>query len=370
MRDRARSLAAAGGALWMAVTAYLTLEPLGQPTPTPFFSFFAETMAGVDYAQNVVLFVPLGWVACRARWGVWRTVLVAVLVSGSIEFVQQWIVGRTSQATDILFNTSGAALGWWMASRVLGMRGRLVVGFAVLAGFLALHVMNTAWPEPVERVDGAEAWQGVDRIACPADTSEGSACFVVPNTAAAGSKYVRVVGAGDATYARVQSNAAARQLTPRDCVMLMFEGTSGTLLRLRPPLVNACGVADTSARITLRVNPRLEHERPGAWTPVRAGVWIWPVWPFQAYQPMVQVAAGALAFVVLVSLMAGAAPWFIPAGYLVLLEVAALAAGLRGPGWWELAWTALAWGVAAGAVRLDRGWRGVGQGEVLAQRVA
>ncbi len=355
-----RALATRALALaWLATTAFLTLQPLGQPTPIPFWSFFAETMSGVDYAQNVVLFLPLGWIASRGRWRVWPAVAAAALVSGGIEFAQQWVPGRTSQASDIVCNTAGAALGWWLASRVLGRRVRLAIGFGTLAGLLGLHLLNTSWPEPVQRVDGAGAWRQVNRVTCPDALSDRAACIEVPNSTAAGSKYARVVGVGDVTYARVQSNAAGRLVTRRDCVMLMFEGTSGTPLRLRPPLMNACDVADSTDRvIALWVSPRLEHERAGEWTPTRAGVWIWPVWPFQAYQPMVQVAAGALAFVVLVSLMFGAATWVIPAGYLVMLEIVALGVGLRGPGWWEVAWALLAWGLGAALVRVDAWWRG------------
>jgi hypothetical protein len=348
----------AAAALWLAVTLYETLRIIGHGNPVPFWGFFAETMAGVDYVQNVVLFVPLGWIANRGRWSVWRTVLAGALLSGGIEFAQQWIFGRTSQASDIICNTAGAALGWWMATPSRRPRIRVAIAFAGLAGFLGLHQINTAWPTPVDLVGGAGVWQTVDRVSCPAGTRPTAACIIVPNTAQDGSKYVRVVGSGDRTYARVQSSAVGRRMTSRDCVLMMFENTLGARLRLRQPLEAACGVADTADTvILLRVEPRLEHEVAGAWTPTRAGVWMWPVWPFTAYQPMLLVAAGAVGFVVLAALMLGTASWMIPAGYLVLLELVALVAGMRGPGWWEVGWAVVAWLAAVGVVAADRWWR-------------
>lgn len=352
-------VARTAAALWLAATLVLTLRAVAQPTPVPFWGFFAETMAGVDYVQNVVLFVPLGWIANRGRWSWWRTVLAGALVSASVELLQQWVPGRTSQASDIICNTAGAALGWWMATPAARPRVRLGIAFAALAAFLGLHVLNTTWPEPADGVAGAGVWGQVDRVACPAEARASTVCVTVPNTAEGGNKYVRVVGSGDRTYARVQSNATGRLLTHRDCVLMSFESTAGARLRLRPPLAAACGVTEATAdTIALWVNPRLEHESRGEWTPTRAGVWMWPAWPFSAYQPVLLVAAGALGFVAFAALMIGAASWMIPAGYLVMLEIVALMAGMRTPGWWEIAWTALAWAAAAALAWLDRRWRG------------
>jgi hypothetical protein len=347
-------------AAWLTATLCLTMFPVALRTPVPFWAFFSEVRAGVDYAQNVVLFLPLGWIINRGRWPCWSALAAGALVSGGIELVQVWVPGRTSTASDLLCNTLGAALGWWMAAPARQPRARLAAAFIALAGFLGLHQLNTAWPAPVDRADGAGVWQTVQRVRCPDGTRASAICVAVPNNAQSGSRYVRVVGPGEATFARVQSNVIDRPMGLEDCVLMLFESTRSTPLRLRPPIAAACGVAaDAGAMLLLRVDPRLEHELPGEWTPTRAGVWMWPVWPFEAYQPFVLVAAGALGFVVLVALMTGAAPWVIPAGYLAVLEVVALVAGLRGPGVWEFGWTALAWALAFAAVRFDQRWRGV-----------
>jgi len=343
---------------WLAATGWLTMRSVGPARPVPFWGFFTEVMAGVDYAQNVVLFLPLGWIVARADWSWRRALLAGLFVSGAIEFAQLWVPGRTTQASDILCNTAGAALGWWMASPVRRPRARLAIAFATLAVLLGLHQLNTTWPDIADRADGAGVWQTVSRVACPDELRDHAICVVVPNVAQGGSKYVRVVGPSEATFARVQSDAHGRRVARRDCVIMMFESTIGARLKLRPPLAAACGVADTSElEMALNIGPRLEHERTGAWTPTRASVWTWPVWPFTAYQPMVQVAAGALLFIVLTSLLIAASAWYVPAGYFAMLEVVAFVAGFRMPGWWEALWIALAWGVALAAVALDRWWR-------------
>lgn len=369
----------AAAALWLAVTLYETQRSIGWMTPVPFWAVFTATMAGVDFVQNIVLFLPMGWIACRAGWSVRRTALIGVLVSVGIEVGQIWVAGRTSTAMDIVCNTAGAVLGWWMAAGV-GATGdtsgqvppraewlarlarltrlpRLEIAFAVLALFMSLHVLNTMWPTPPARVDADGAWKTMYRVSCPESSRASTICMEAPNTEQAGNKYARVVGPGERTYARVQSHAVGRPLARSDCVLLRFEHTVGSALKLRPPLRAVCALANsTDSAFVLRVDPRLEHPVDGTWTPMRASEWMWPVWPFTAYRPTVLRVAGALSFIVLAALMAGAAPWAIPAGYLVVLELVALVVGMRGPGWWEAALALVAWLVAVTAVRADSWW--------------
>ncbi|MDQ8153351.1 MAG: VanZ family protein [Gemmatimonadota bacterium] len=346
-------------AAWVAVTLYETLRPVGWMTPLPFWSFCVATMAGVDLVQNLVLFAPLGWIAHRAGWGARRTLLAAFAVSAVIELLQAWVPGRTSTAMDIACNTAGAAMGWWMAAPPKRPMVRLVAAFLLLGAFLSLHTLNTRWSAPAEFVGGAGVWETVVRETCDPPARPSTVCVAVPNTATGGNKYVRVAGAAERTLARVQSDAFGRRATERDCVQLLFESTYGAPLHLRPPLTRVCGVADTTdAVVRLRIDPRLEHESRGAWTPTRVGAWLWPVWPFSAYRPGLLRAAGALVFVGLVALAMGAAPWTIPAGYLVMLEGAAIVAGMRTPGLWDLGWAAVAWLLAMVCVRADAWWRG------------
>lgn len=69
---------------------------------------------------NVVLFVPLGFIAGRLlRWGFWRSVVAGLLVSLLVEAAQgTGLFGiypyayRTADVDDLMYNTAGAALGW------------------------------------------------------------------------------------------------------------------------------------------------------------------------------------------------------------------------------------------------------------------
>lgn len=75
-------------------------------------------------AFNVVLFMPLGFIAGRLlRWGFWRSVIVGLLASLCIEAAQgTGLFGiypyayRTADVDDLIYNTSGAALGWLCAA--------------------------------------------------------------------------------------------------------------------------------------------------------------------------------------------------------------------------------------------------------------
>lgn len=75
-------------------------------------------------AFNVALFVPLGFIAGRLlRWGLWRSVAVGLLASLCVEAAQgTGLFGiypyayRTADVDDLIYNTSGAALGWACAA--------------------------------------------------------------------------------------------------------------------------------------------------------------------------------------------------------------------------------------------------------------
>ena len=75
-------------------------------------------------AFNVVFFMPLGFIAGRLlRWGFWKSVIVGLLVSFCVEAAQgTGLFGiypyayRTADVDDLIYNTSGAALGWLAAA--------------------------------------------------------------------------------------------------------------------------------------------------------------------------------------------------------------------------------------------------------------
>ncbi|OUO34087.1 VanZ family protein [Olsenella sp. An290] len=97
-----------------------------QLDPLAFVGDFAREGASTlpQIAFNVVLFMPLGFIAGRLlRWGFWRSVVVGLLASLAIEVAQgTGLFGvypyayRTADVDDLIYNTSGTALGWACAA--------------------------------------------------------------------------------------------------------------------------------------------------------------------------------------------------------------------------------------------------------------
>ena len=97
-----------------------------QLDPLAFLGDFAREGVSTlpQIAFNVALFMPLGFIAGRLlRWGFWRSVVVGLLVSLCVEAAQgTGLFGiypyayRTADVDDLIYNTSGAALGWLCAA--------------------------------------------------------------------------------------------------------------------------------------------------------------------------------------------------------------------------------------------------------------
>ena len=64
---------------------------------------------------NIVMFIPLGCVPALLwkKPSVWKALLCGVSVSGTIEFVQ-FFIGRSTDIDDILLNTFGTLIGYWI----------------------------------------------------------------------------------------------------------------------------------------------------------------------------------------------------------------------------------------------------------------
>lgn len=74
----------------------------------------AQAYDTIQFSANVLLYLPLGalamLVASRTRW--WHAVAVALTVSTIFELLQATLrPGRTADASDVLANTIGAAVG-------------------------------------------------------------------------------------------------------------------------------------------------------------------------------------------------------------------------------------------------------------------
>ena len=64
---------------------------------------------------NIVMFVPFGlFPALLWRgWRWWKSLLVGFCTSVSIEFIQ-FFIGRSTDIDDVILNTAGAAVGFWL----------------------------------------------------------------------------------------------------------------------------------------------------------------------------------------------------------------------------------------------------------------
>lgn len=173
---------AAGGA-WLLLALYAALTVAGSLTPFSFqaasvdaaLSIYGREMGRAiefsdraDWLSNVLLFVPLGFLAMAACCGARRrfarraatsflVVIGCLLFSASIELAQVWFPSRTVNPNDVAAETLGAALGVVvfllvgdrlvaMASSVLATRRPLCRSEKLLACYAAAVLVYAAWP--------------------------------------------------------------------------------------------------------------------------------------------------------------------------------------------------------------------------------
>ena len=131
---------AALAALALAAICIATLTPTpGMPT-TPFWCIACGDRGLLDFAANIVMFVPLGFALMLATDRRRNSLIACVVTTLAIELLQVSVVaGRDASMGDLLANTSGGAvgvaLGWWRAvflfPRPSGAR-RLAILWAVV----------------------------------------------------------------------------------------------------------------------------------------------------------------------------------------------------------------------------------------------
>ncbi|MEX2375108.1 MAG: VanZ family protein [Dehalococcoidia bacterium] len=147
--------------LWIPALYAVTLTPtpsFERPGPEPFMlCILCGDRGGADLVLNVVLYMPLGLLAAQ-RIGVWRTLLLGVLLSMGVELIQLFLPGRFSTLGDVVANGSGALAGAFLY-RVSAMVGRgrrpgYAVGFstALTAGGLVLLGGWLIEPSPTDEV--------------------------------------------------------------------------------------------------------------------------------------------------------------------------------------------------------------------------
>jgi len=114
----ARSYRIAVGLL-LVLISYGSLYPLKWDFEQPqAFIFYGPVGLG-DLVENIVLFLPLGWLLAwhyhrrQRQWvifGIWF--LIALVVASVLQWLQKYLP-RTPALSDIVFNMVGHVLGWW-----------------------------------------------------------------------------------------------------------------------------------------------------------------------------------------------------------------------------------------------------------------
>ncbi len=132
----------------LAVTAILvaTMLPTGHnPEITPLLCLVCGAKGLADVLSNVILFTPLGLGLAALGLRPRRAILAGAALSLCIEFTQQFIPGRDPSLSDLVFNTTGTALGHAVlrgAPRLLAPSTATASRLALAAAALAAGVLG------------------------------------------------------------------------------------------------------------------------------------------------------------------------------------------------------------------------------------
>ncbi|MFQ5705666.1 MAG: VanZ family protein [Gemmatimonadales bacterium] len=142
----------------LAVIAILTLTPTPDSnTGNSFACVFCGDLGTADAILNLLLFIPLGLGLRLVGMTLGRTIVMAALLSGGIEFLQLFIPGRFTSLRDLLSNVIGCAIGiaiaattssWMFPSRRLA--DKLSLAWAVLvSGIIAFtgYLLQPSFPQ-------------------------------------------------------------------------------------------------------------------------------------------------------------------------------------------------------------------------------
>src|SRR5690606_40555249 len=112
-----------------------TMVPTGHdPALTPLLCLVCGGKGVADVVSNVILFMPLGLALAALGTRRRRAIFAGAALSLCVEFTQQFILGRDPSLSDLVFNTTGTALGF----AALRLAPRLIDPPAAVASRLAL----------------------------------------------------------------------------------------------------------------------------------------------------------------------------------------------------------------------------------------
>lgn len=153
-------------ALWVAAVAWLTLRP--DPTArwaaeaSPWWCLPCGDAGIADLVLNIVLFIPLGMILAARATRLWKAFTLAAATSLAIELVQATcLAGRDAALADLVANTLGGILGWWVlvawgdASRRVRIIKRATLAVPIT---FALQLAATLWLVPFAPPPG-EPWR-------------------------------------------------------------------------------------------------------------------------------------------------------------------------------------------------------------------
>ena len=148
-RAARRRLAILGLVLASTIIAVSTLTPTASPPggiTSPPFCLLCGDAVGSDVLLNIALFVPFGLAMFALGWPWRRCIAIALATTICIELLQVRIVsGRDASLRDVLSNTIGGSLGWWLGPFVRSMTLPTARGARRLAVCWLAVLATTSW---------------------------------------------------------------------------------------------------------------------------------------------------------------------------------------------------------------------------------
>jgi hypothetical protein len=135
-----------------------TLIPAGSNKPLgSHLCLLCGARGGADAIRNTILFIPIGVTALLWSRRVFKALLLAVLLSASVEIAQLLIPGRHATLGDLLFNSLGAGIGigaisgvgFWLrpAPRVARLFALGATALALLTIVLTGYLLQPQFPQ-------------------------------------------------------------------------------------------------------------------------------------------------------------------------------------------------------------------------------
>ncbi|HEY4099453.1 MAG TPA: VanZ family protein [Gemmatimonadales bacterium] len=153
---------------WLAVIGWLTLRPApdqaARVAALHWYCISCGDSGSADIVLNILLFIPLGLAARALRIRCSRLLAVVVPLTVMIEVTQGlFLVGRDASLGDVLTNTTGAALAWWLYPAMSRLGGQSATegrrhAAAVLGCIAAVFLISGVAFSPVPADDGP--WVG------------------------------------------------------------------------------------------------------------------------------------------------------------------------------------------------------------------